>query len=145
MAVAFGEAGEAQRQPAEAVVVVGVGAGQIDDEIGAGEVEGGVEAVVELQQVGIVVAAVWQFDVEIAGFLLEGKITGAVDGEGENTVVAAQDAGGAVALMDIAIDDQDALRPAFGQWAMDRPRLASRRVATSSCSRSTARCCDNAD
>ena len=54
VAVAFGQTVEAQAQAAEAVVLVGVGAGQVDDEIGAGQVEGGVKAVGELEQVGCV-------------------------------------------------------------------------------------------
>ena len=87
--------------------MVGIGTGQIDDKIRLSKVESGGEAVVEMGQVGFVAAAVGQLDVEIAAFLGEGKVARAVDGESENAVVVGQDAGRAVALMHVAIDDQD--------------------------------------
>ena len=70
-AVAGGEAGETERKAAEAVVVEGIGAGEVDDQVGTGDVEGDVEAFAQAQQVGVVATAVGQFDVEVAGLLGE--------------------------------------------------------------------------
>lgn len=113
-AVPFGQPCESQRQPPEAVVPVGVGAGQVDDEVGAGAVEGGAETPVEAGEVGAIAAAVGKLDVEVAFRLGKREVAGAVDGEGVDAVVAGQDGGGAVALMHVAIDHQHPADAALG-------------------------------
>jgi hypothetical protein len=60
-------------------------------------------------QVFGVLRAVGQREVEVARFLPEGEVVLGVDGEGEDRVIAAEDGGRAVALVDVAIDDEDAL------------------------------------
>ena len=56
--VALGQPVEGEREAAQAVITIGVGAGQVDDQIGACQVESGVQPFVQAQQVGGVGAAI---------------------------------------------------------------------------------------
>ena len=112
--IALGKTVETQGQSPQAVIAIGVGAGQVDHQIGPSKIEGDIQAMVQMQQVGFVSAAVRQFNIKVARFLVERVIAGAMDGEGKDAVVATQDAGGTVALMNVAVDDEDAFGPAFG-------------------------------
>jgi hypothetical protein len=63
-------------------------------------------------QVVVVAGAVGEVDVEVAGGLGEGEVAGAVEREGEDAGVVGEDRRGAVALVDVAVDDHDpAARP----------------------------------
>src|SRR5207244_395794 len=57
--------------------------------------------------------AIRERDGDVGGLLLEGKVLGGVDIEGKHGVVVREDRGGAVPLVHVAIDDQDAARPAL--------------------------------
>ena len=105
-AIPFDESGHRQPEEAEAIILVRIGTRQIDDEFRAGDIEGGIEAFLKPQEVGVIGTAIGQFNIEIAFFLLERKIARAVDREGENAFVAGQNAGRAIALMDVTINDQ---------------------------------------
>jgi len=61
--VAFGQTAFGERQAPQAVVEVGVGAGQVDRQIGAGCIERPPHAVLQRVEVERVVGAVGQFDV----------------------------------------------------------------------------------
>jgi len=52
-------------------------------------------------QVGEVIGAVGQVDVEVAALLGEREVAGGVDREGEHAGVASEDRRGAVALVDV--------------------------------------------
>ena len=104
--VAFGQSFETQAETAKAIVVIRIGPGQVDDQIGMSEIEGRIQTVIKPQQVGIIGAGIGQFDIKVAGFLVERKIACTMHGKGEDAVVTGQNAGCAVALMDIAINDQ---------------------------------------
>jgi hypothetical protein len=105
-AIPFDEASHRQPEAAQAVILVRIGAGQVNDEFRAGDVEGGIEAFLKPQEIGVVGTAIGQFNIEIALFLLEWKIARAVDRERENAFVTGQNAGSAIALMDVTIHNQ---------------------------------------
>ena len=112
-AITFGESGHRHPEAAEAIILVRIGAGQIDDEFRVGDVEGGIQAFFKSQEIGVIRAAIGQFNIEIALLLLKRKIARAVDRESKNAFVTGQNAGGAIALMDITINDQYPVCPAF--------------------------------
>ncbi len=103
--VACFQPGKAQVEAPQAVAGIGVGAGEVDDQIGLAARQRFFQPGVECGEIGIIAGAIRQFDIEVAAFFLEGKIAGAVDREGEDAVVAVEDGSGAVALMDVAVDD----------------------------------------
>src|SRR5262245_5967404 len=105
-AIALDQPGERQTQRAELIVLVGIRARLVEHDLrrvlpDARQRPG--EPVVELRVVG----AVLESDVEIAPLLHRIEML-LVDGEGEHVVVVAEDAGGAVALMEVAVDDRRA-------------------------------------
>lgn len=112
-AIPFDEAGHRQPEAAEAIILVRIGTSQIDDEFWAGDIEGGIEAFLKPQKVGVIGTAIGQFNIEIALFLFERKIARAVDRESENALVTGKNTGRAIALMDITINNQYPACPAF--------------------------------
>ena len=111
--VARGETVLRECQTTEAVIREGIGAGEIDREVRAPRGQRVAHAILEGDEVLVVGRAVGQFDVEVARFLAEGKIVRAVDREREHRDVLREDRRRAVALVHVAVEDRDALRPAF--------------------------------
>ena len=111
--ITFGESRHRQPEAAQAVISVRIGTGQIDDEFRSGDVEGGIEAFFKSQEIGVIRAAIGQFNIEIALLLLKRKIARAVDRESKNTFVTGQNTGRAITLMDVTIDNQYPACPAF--------------------------------
>lgn len=120
--VARGETGESQRQPTEPVIVIRIGAGQVDHQLRVCASENFLERRGELPQIQNVVAAVWQFDIQVAARLDEGKVVRAVQRESENLPVVGADRRRTVALMHVAVDDRHALDETFGEHNPRRHR-----------------------
>ena len=113
--VALGDAGDAQREPAEPVAFVDVGPGEEHDEVGleAGRQRG--ERGIQRIEVGGVAGVVGQVDVEVAlAAVPEREVARAVDRQREHRGVVAQDLGGAVALVHVEVNDGHPPRTAFG-------------------------------
>jgi hypothetical protein len=70
----------------------------------------------------IVAGAIVERDVEVADFLAERKVMSAVEREGEHRRLAVEDCGGAVSLVDVAIDDGRAGDRAIAQQDSSRDR-----------------------
>lgn len=92
---------------AEFVFAEGVDAGLVEDDLGR-EGEDAGEDGFELGKELVVAGIVGQGDVDLALLLAEREVVGPVHGEGEHVGVVLIDGGGAIALMDIEIDDGDA-------------------------------------
>ena len=110
-AVALGQAAGAELQPAQAVVLVRVGAGQVEGQAGrrvavAGPGRG--QRAVQRLEVVRVGAAVGQFDVQVAGLLAEREVLRAVQRQREHGRVVAEDRRRAVALVHVEVDHQHA-------------------------------------
>ena len=84
-----------------------IDAGVVEDEVGA-EGLGGGERVGEDLEVGAVGEAVGQREVEVRGGLARRVVALGVQRQGEDVGAAGEDAGGAVALVDVAVDDEHA-------------------------------------
>ena len=76
-----------------------------------------VQGVVERAQVLVVAGAGRQIDVEVGRDPLERVVARAVQRERERVRVGAEQLGGAVALVDVAVDDQRAPREALASAA----------------------------
>ena len=107
-AVAGGHLFGGQSHLAEAVVLVDIGAGDPDDEVGGEFVEGGREGVGEGSEIIVAGDFAGESDVEVAGFFGAGVIAPAVDRVGEDAVVVAEDGVGAIALVGVGVGDENA-------------------------------------
>jgi hypothetical protein len=115
--VAPAEAIHGESEATELVFAVGVGAGDIEDEIGVEFSEGAREVRVEDGEIVFVTDAVGEIGVEIRGRLRFGVIVFLVDGKSEDGGIAGEDGGGAVALMDVGVNDHGGLDGAVGLQA----------------------------
>jgi hypothetical protein len=77
-----------------------------EHEVEAGEIEI-CQGIPENGQVGLVLEVIGQGDIEIALLLAEGEIALAVEGTGEDFGAVSHHGGGAVALMDIEVENED--------------------------------------
>jgi hypothetical protein len=112
--VPFGQTGLGELEPTQAVVLVGVGARQVDHQVGLAPGKHRAEGGLQGGEVSVVGGAVGQFHVQVAALLVEGVVAGAMDAEGEALWPVGQDGGGAVALVHVAVDDRHPLDPALG-------------------------------
>ncbi len=96
---------------------VGVGARDVEGEIGMATQCGCQPSLHGFEVVGIT-RAVGELDVQIARFLLEGEVVGAVNGQGEDRRVVTEDGGGPVPLVHVEIEDG---RPAERALALEGP------------------------
>ena len=117
--VAGEESGEGEVEAAELIVVVGVGAGDVEDDIGGEGGEGAFDGGCEDGEVLFVADAVGEGEVEVGGRFDRGVVVLLVDGEGEDGGVGGEDGGGAVAVVDVGIDDHGAGNQAFGLEGAD--------------------------
>ena len=92
----------------EPVVLVDVGAGNPDDEVGGEMVEGWREGFGEGGEVFVAGDVAGESDVATAGFFRAGVVALAVDRVGEDAVVVAEDGVGAIALVGVGVGDEDA-------------------------------------
>ncbi|HQO30141.1 MAG TPA: hypothetical protein PKY22_11570 [Accumulibacter sp.] len=114
--VARGETGESQRQPTKPVIVIRIGASQIDHQLRAGAPENLLERRGELLQIESVAAAVRQVDIQVAARLDERKVVRAVQRDSENPPNVGTNRRRTVALMNVAIDDRRTLDETFGEY-----------------------------
>ena len=105
--IAGGEAGVGEGEVAELVVVVGVDAGVVDHEVGFDLLEQVGEETAEGLEVVVVVDAFRQGHVEVGGDFASGEVFLAVDRAGEDAGLVGEDSGGAVALVDVEVEDKD--------------------------------------
>ena len=82
--------------------------------------EGGAVAIAEPVQIFGVADAVGQVDIQAGWRLLGGIVVELVDGEREHRLVAGEDRGGAVAVVDVAIHHHGAADRAVALQAADR-------------------------
>src|SRR3954451_17179615 len=138
--VAGAQAGLRQREAAEPVALPRVGAGEEEHEIGMGDRDGAVERVLERLQVLRVSRAGAQVDVEVGGRAGERVVRPAVQGQREAARVAREQLGRAVALVDVAIDDEDSAEPGLCAQGGDRDGdVVEKAVAATLCPRGVMR------
>ena len=89
--------------------MIRVSPGQVNDEIGACQIESGIQTFGEANEICLIATTIGEFNIEVTPFLVKREVAGAVDGESEDAVITRQNARRAIALMHIAIDDQHAL------------------------------------
>ena len=121
-AVALGQAGIAQRQTAEPVVFMRVDPGIVEDDVGQRPAEPLRQRRQEGLEIVGVAGAVGQRHVEIGLRLAHRIVPGAMQRQGEHPPLVLEDAGRAVTLVDVAVDDQDAAGIAVGQKQRRRHR-----------------------
>ena len=95
-------------------MLVGVGAGDVEDEIGTTAVERLDHRGSQGREIDVVVRAVVERHVERTRVLSEREVSGAVDRHREHGRIGGEDLRRAVALMDIAVEDQHPPRGAAG-------------------------------
>lgn len=99
---------DAEREAAEAVFFEDIDAGLVEHQVRA-KAHRRVEGALQGLQIGVVVGVVGQRDVEVARRLVEGVIALAVDGAGEDLRGVVEYRGGAVAVVNVEVEDRDAL------------------------------------
>ena len=119
--VAGAQPGLGEREAAEAVALPRVRAREVERDLGRAAAQGDVERAVERLEVVGVAGAAGEVDVEVGGDALERVVARAVQRDRERVRVGAEEVGGAVALVDVAVDHERAL----GEAA--RAQLAERR------------------
>jgi len=102
-AVTFDESLMSEREPSEYVRRQGIDAGLVEDDVGP-EGKSSRQDLVKMAQVGVVFNAIGQSHIQAALFLAEGKVAGAVDGEGEDAGIVLKYLRRSVTLMDIEVD-----------------------------------------
>ena len=116
------QAGFGERQPAEPVVDVRIDAGVVEHQVGPNLLQQPRQVLGEQGQIGFVLEPGLERQIQIARPLVQREVGPAVHREGEHAVVALEDRGGAVALMDVEVDHQRALDPAVGEQHPGRDR-----------------------
>ena len=130
--VAVGHLFCGQSHLTETVLLVDIGTGDPDHEVGGEMVEGCGERVGEGSEVIVAGDFAGEPDVDVAGFFGAGVIAFAVDRVGENTVIPAEDGMGAVALVGVRVGDEHAERGAcFVQVADGNSNVVEHAVAES--------------
>ena len=122
--VAGAQAGLGQREAAEPVALPRIGAGEEERDVVVAVRARRPGRPIERAQVLLVARAGRQVDVEVGRDALERVVAGAVQRQRERVGVRAEDLGGAVALVDVAVDDQRraATRPSRAQPRQRSPR-----------------------
>src|SRR3954464_2090491 len=134
------QAGLRRREAAEPVALPRVGAGEEEHDVGMGDRDGAVERVLERLQVLRVSRAGAQVDVEVGGRAVERVVRPAVQGQREAARVAREQLGRAVALVDVAIDDEDSAEPGLCAQGGDRDGdVVEKAVAATLCPRGVMR------
>src|SRR4051794_7147235 len=118
--VAGAQAGLRQREAAEPVALPRVGAGEEEHEVGVRDRDRAVERVLERAEVLRVAGAGAQVDVEVGRRAVERVVGAAVQRQREAARVAGEELGGAVALVDVAVDHEDAAEPRLGPQGGNR-------------------------
>ena len=109
-AVARFQAVVTQAQAAQAVPFKRISAGQKKNKPWRQRSVQFVQREVQRLQVGVVAAAVRQFDIQVAGFLAKRKVLGTVQRQREDAGIVGKNTGGAVALVHIQINHRDLQR-----------------------------------
>ena len=102
--VAAGQAFHSQRQAAELVFPVGVGACDVKNNLRCEFGEGFAQMLVEDREIIFVTYAVWQVDVHGGWRLDERIVVQLVDREREHAFVAGENCGSAVAMVNVGVD-----------------------------------------
>jgi len=111
--VAFEEPRLRESQPADTVAGERVGPGDVEHEVGPAAGERLLDRRSERRQVLVVTGAVLQPDVERSGMLAQREVSRAVDRHREHGGIGAENLRRAVALVDVAVEDQHPVhRPA---------------------------------
>lgn len=140
-----------QREAAEFVVDVWIDAGLVEDDVGAERVEDRREFGGEDGEVGGVGGAVGERHVAVGGLFADREVFLGVHREGEGAWFVREECCGAIALVDIEINDEDAARIGFGeqprrgdgeivQHAVARPCIVQRVVRAACSVRGVAMC-----
>jgi len=117
--VSFDDADGGHFEVGEWVFVHGVAAGEVEDDVGGEALEEFGKGLVEKGEVGVVVGSGIEFDVEVGSGFGEGVDVALVHGEGEDVGVEGEDEGGAVAVVDIEVDDHGGGDGFFGDEGAD--------------------------
>ena len=116
------QAVDRELQAPEPIAFVGIGAAEIEHQIGPMRVEDARQVLGERGEILLVAGAVLEGDVEVADFLPERKVVRAVQREREHRGLVPEDGGGAVALVHVAVDDRRARDGALAQQHGRRDR-----------------------
>ncbi len=103
--VSFYDADGGHFQVGEGIFGHGVAAGEVEGYVGGEAVEEIGEGLVEDVEVCLVVGFWFEFDVEVGSWFGEGVDVVLVHGEGEDVGVEGEDEGGAIAVVDVEVDD----------------------------------------
>ena len=117
--VAAAKAFESEREAAKLIFAVGVGAAEVEEQVGVEIVERVHKIFLEDGDVIVVVGAIGEMEVDVRGRLGHGVVVFLMDGESEDVGISGEDAGSAVALVDIGVDDHDGADGAIGLEAAD--------------------------
>jgi hypothetical protein len=110
--VAAFEAFNGKRKPAELVLAIRVGAGDVEQQMGR-EVHRHLERATEAIEIFAISDAVTQIDVDHGRRFLAWIVIELVQRKREHAAVARENRGGAVAVVNVAIDDQGSFDQAF--------------------------------
>ncbi|MNV32498.1 hypothetical protein D3C71_1238380 [compost metagenome] len=101
--------GVAQGEVAELVGLVHVDPGLVEDEIGAVEAQRQIQRLAQGLEVGVVLHAAWQGEVQMGGGFVVGEVVLAMQGEGDDVPAPRAQGGAAISLVDIEIHDEHLL------------------------------------
>ena len=110
-AVAPAQALVAQRQAPQPVVGMRIDPSIVENELGSGRHRQRTEHLLQPRQIGLVFRLVVQPDIEHGRDLAQRIVLLGMHGKGRDPLLAHQDVGGAVALVNVEIDHQDAADP----------------------------------
>jgi hypothetical protein len=106
--VAVGQVGAGEAEGGQGVILVGVGPGVVDHQVGADLVEGREEGLVDdFQVIGAGQEAALDREGEVLGLLAGGEEVDVVEVEDLRPRPLPEDGGGAIALVGVEVDDQD--------------------------------------
>ncbi|MNE36899.1 hypothetical protein D3C80_1307330 [compost metagenome] len=83
--------------------------GLVEDEIGAVEAQRQIQRLAQGLEVGVVLHAAWQGEVQMGGGFVVGEVVLAMQGEGDDVPAPRAQGGAAIPLMDIEIHDEHLL------------------------------------
>jgi multidrug resistance protein, MATE family len=106
--VAFFQAAIAQGEPAQPVVAMWIDAGIVEDEVGAACLPDIFQHLLHDRQIGLVLDAIGQRDVDIGGDLVVRIVLRGMNGNRDDALLVPKYVGGAIALVHIQIDHEHA-------------------------------------
>ena len=105
----------AEAEAAEAIASVGIHAGVVEHQVGLHLLDQIRQHGPDRRQIGLVLQAIGEGQVEVAGLLAQREVRGGVGREGEHARIAREDRCGAVALVHVEVHHQQLAHQSFGE------------------------------